>query len=170
MTIIKEDLEEDLEEEPMFYLKPDIFAGFVKDKKKFEFRVYLINPADEHYTRIIKLTAGIYSDEEGVLETSKGFKEMGELRPYSSLLIDRSDMRELDFLIWYKLDLYTKDSGDKPERLIEFELPKYNYEEIDLPIINQKGMKIKIKTRWGRSIMEQIKGMDMGSRYIKSRE
>ena len=145
------------------------FIGFIMNKKDHMFYVYLINPSDINYTRIVELTGAYCGDMDGLLESNKIVKEFEELHPKSSLLIDKSDWGELDFVIWYDLDLYRKGSTEENERVL-FQLPKYGmgYDSKieNLPIIRKKGLRINLDDRNdNESIEKKVKHMNMEGGY-----
>lgn len=146
------------------FIKP--LAGFIIDDENGIFQVYLINPSKKKYSQVIKLTGGFSGDDDGLIETSKVFKELGPLPSESVLKIDESDLDELDFVIWYHLDLI-----DDNNEVIQFrfQLPKYYWWCEDkfeiLPILNEKGMKFKPQERNGELIKERIKTLNMEPKY-----
>lgn len=146
------------------------FIGFIIDRKNYRFDVYLINPTNEHYKRVVLFT-GAYASQDGddLLQTSRLVKEKGELLPDSELLIDSSDLGELDFVIWYNLDLYT--SGAVNPEMLSFSILKYpwNYKKkvINLPILNREGMRIDLDRRQNNeSIAEIVKNDKKQDLYI----
>lgn len=139
------------------------FIGFTIDRKNYKFDVYLINPTNDHYKRVVLFT-GAHASQDGddLLQTSRLVKEKGELLPDSALLIDRSDLGELDFVIWYNLDLYPS-GGVNPE-IFSFSILKYpwNYKKnvINLPILNREGMRIDLERRQNDENIAKIVAKD----------
>jgi len=148
-----------------------VLAAGLKDDKAGTFQIYLVNPTGVHYTRVVTFTGAFCGDEEGVLETSKFTKERGALAPHSALLLETSDNWELDFVIWYHIDLYTEGHPTTLER-IWFSVPKYwSYREtiMKLPVLNLVGLRIEVlKRNWHGTIEQEVKQTHMGSQYIRT--
>ena len=125
------------------------FAAFIY-KQYYSFKIYLVNPTNTNYFRVVKLTGGFASDDDVLVETSKVMREIGTLSKKSYILLEESNSYDLDFVIWYHLDLYSEQTPTNPEK-VWFDLPKYGwgYEDniSDLPILNTKGMMIDLKNR-----------------------
>lgn len=138
------------------------FIGFIIDRKNYKFDVYLINPTNEHYKRVVLFTGAFASEEDELLQTSRLVKEKGELLPNSALLIDSSDLGELDFVIWYNLDLYP--SGSANPEMLSFSILKYPWDYkrkvINLPILDREGMKIDLKRRQNDESIAKIVAED----------
>ncbi|MCX6782032.1 MAG: hypothetical protein NTW66_02870 [Candidatus Magasanikbacteria bacterium] len=147
---------------------PPLFIGFIMEEKAFSFDVYLINNSNWKYKSVTIFTGAFMTVDDDLLETSKVVKVKGPLGAYSSIKIDRSDWNELDFVIWYHLDLVRAD--DTVEKYW-FCLPKgggdYDNKVIKLPIINRKGMSIELEARNGECIAEETKTIEMKSKYHK---
>lgn len=111
-------------------------------------------------------TGGFSSNEDGLLETSKVVREEGPMTACSTLQIDQSHWDELDFLIWYHLDLL---DGEGHLLKYWFQLPKYGrgYEEhvSFIPILEKESMVITLDERDGESIDEEVKTTNMESQY-----
>ena len=138
------------------------FIGFIIDRENYKFDVYLINPTNVHYKRVIVFTGAFASEEDELLQTSPLVKEKGELLPNSALLIDSSDLGELDFVIWYNLDLYP--SGAVSPEMLSFSILKYpwNYKKkvVSLPILNKEGIRIDLKRRQNNKGIAKIAAED----------
>lgn len=93
-------------------------------------------------------SGGFASADDDLIRTSTFTKDKGTLQPQSHVLLDESDYDELDFVIWYELEL-TDMEGRR--RVYQFHLPKYGagYEKAvqDIPILRQKGMPIVLRER-----------------------
>ncbi len=127
--------------------KNNLFVGFVIKKEENSFEVYLINPTNTSYSRVHLLTGGYCGVEDRLIQTKQVVREEGNLLPQKSLLIDKSDLGELDFTIWYHLDLYKE--GEQEPIKVRFELPRYHWdiEDVLLPILNVAGKKIELDPR-----------------------
>lgn len=140
----------------------ETFVGFVIDRENYKFDVYLINPTNKHYKRVVLFTGAFASEEEELLQTSRLVKEKGELLPNSALLIDSSDLGELDFVIWYNLDLYP--SGAVSPEMLSFSILKYPWDYkrkvINLPILNKEGMRIDLEIRQSDESIAKIAAKD----------
>lgn len=149
--------------------KQSLFIGFIMDKKTYDFDVCLINNSGDYYKKIKVFTGAYVSVDDDLLETSKVVRDKGQLSPYSAVTIDKSDWDELDYVIWYHIDLVS-DNGKISQYW--FQLPKYGwgYDEnlVRLPIIAKQGMIIELEKRDGEPITEEIKTIDMNSKYHKS--
>jgi len=118
------------------YLSQRLFIAFVMDKKDYNFYVHLVNNSPMNFQAVKVFTGGFSSNEDGLLETSKVVREEGPMTACSTLQIDQSHWDELDFLIWYHLDL-----------------------------LDEEGMVITLDERDGESIDEEIKTTNMESQY-----
>ncbi len=146
--------------------QPHPFVAFIRNENDFTYEAYLVNQTDISYTRVHSLTGSFCSVDEGLLETSKSVKEEGLLAPHSSLLLEKSDLGGLDFVIWYHLDLYAEGS-DEPLR-ISFNLPKggLGCDLSFLPIIEKEGARIELEIRSdGETIEEEVKHLKMDGGY-----
>ncbi len=145
------------------------FIGFVMEERDSSYEIHLINPTNVAYRRVYTLTGAFCGDDDGLIETSKVVKEKGPLSPNASVLLERGDINDLDFVIWYHLDLYT-DESLKP-MMLWFDLPKggWGYKAVDLPIVGKTGMPIELcKRNDTETIEDEIKYLDMNSKYRKS--
>lgn len=127
-----------------------VFAALVRNEDH-TFDVYLINPTDKYYTKVMYYTGGFASqDDDNLVETSRVVKDKGELPPHFALLIDKTDVYELDFVIWYWLDLHPYRVYDGLKK-VSFSLPKGGYGDRDnpqfLPVLNKKGLRIELEER-----------------------
>lgn len=171
---VEEGLEEEARKARLWVQLPekdqDLFVAFKMEKSDYSFTVDLVNNSRWDYDRVIVLTGAFASDDDGLLETSKVVREAGPLRAFSKIQIDKSDWYELDFVIWFNLDLIPVSPEQEIKRLT-FSLPKYGlgYREELLPIIDTRAMKISLQSRGPRDpvIKEQVKTMDMASKYHK---
>jgi len=152
------------------------FIGWVEFKKPNnepygDLGVYLINPTDKTYEKVEMFCGMFAGDTDSLLETSKMVKNLGSLKPHSSIKIDAMTWYDLDFVFWYHLDFF-KNSNEKPE-CYWFEIIKayaWKKEEVKmLPVFNKKGMKIILDPRGKEPIQEEIKTAHMESRYTESK-
>ncbi len=132
-----------------------LFIDFSKDITEFLFEVYLVNNTSECFKSIKMLSGGVISDEDTILETSKVVKDFGELKPYSKIKIDESDLGELDFKIWYWLDLIN-----------EYDDEKQFFASLPRGGGNENQVFINLMERTGKCIMEEIKDLNMDSQLI----
>ncbi len=151
--------------------KIEPFVAFIMNKKDYTFEVHLVNPTDIQYVRVFLLSGAFCSlDDDGLLETGKVVKEKGVLLPHSSIVLDASDWDELDFVIWYNLDLYPENSGTPTT--VSFDLPKYGGDYDDkielLPVLEKKGVRIELVESDRKIIEETIKTLYMEGKYTKS--
>ena len=82
---------------------------FKKDKKKWIFQVHLINNSDTNFREINQRSHWSTSNDDEYIQTSTSNKQLWALKTWSRLLIDESDLNELDFLISYFLELIDED-------------------------------------------------------------
>ena len=109
----------------------------------------------------------LLQDGEGILETSKTHKDLGELGSKKAILLEVLDFGMLDFMNWYELDLYV---GYQDNLKISFAfsgrgLTKDNLKKI--PVLNKKGYVIDFDLRNSNLIEEEVNGMDMKGKFIK---
>jgi hypothetical protein len=125
-----------------------LFAAMVySDEKKGKIDVYLVNvQKDVHYERLVSFNGGFMSSDDDLLETSKTLREYGQLNSMSALRIDLTDDYELDFTIWYMIDMY--EQGNPIPSRITFSLPRYGWfdkkKHIDIPILDAIGYQIEV--------------------------
>lgn len=149
------------------------FIAFIVNDRKSDYTVMLVNPTEKHYSRVVTLTGAYISIDEDLLETSKAVKERGELPPMSAINIESCDIDGLEFTIWYHVDLYEKDTVDPWH--VWFILPRVTgalsgYKPEKLPVISSQGVKIELEPCKERNIEEEIKGLNMESKYWKHGE
>ena len=167
---ITEDLEKEIIElkELIKSTQQEIFIAFIM-RDSGDFNVYLVNNSDFHFYETKVLTGAYMSVDEDLLETGKVVKKKGYLKPRSFIEIDKSDWDELDFVIWYHVDLY--DEKGLVVRQYWFQLPKYGwgYDEkvVKLPVVGEMGMIIDLDQRDKESIDDEVKHLDMESKYYK---
>ena len=128
-------------------LKENIFAGFIELKQEGLFQVYLINPTKFHYSRDVKVTGASYENMNSTICQ----KEQGTLLPNTALLVDESDVGELDLNIWYIFDLYEKENEmDKKPQRVSLSISwhdAYRKTLTDLPILNKAGRILELIDR-----------------------
>lgn len=143
------------------------FVAFVADKENYS--VYLINPTDIRYEKIVTLTGGNTDDGGGIMETGKSMKIQGVLEPRSFILLENSSLWVWgDYLVWYEADLY-EDIKNKP-MMVSFILPKYHFREskVMLPVLNVIGNITELSPRKVQTtIQEKVKTMNMDFVYRK---
>jgi hypothetical protein len=146
-----------------------IFVAFIKGSSEYE--AHLVNPTSLAFSRIQALTWAIAGDSDGLMQTSKGVRELGRLEPYSSLQLEKDTLDGLDFVILYHLDLYAEYNNDLV--LGKFNLPKghWEYKAQMLPVLNREGMQIDVALRDDKETIEQeILHIDMESSYKSNDE
>lgn len=130
------------------------------------FEVHLVNPTDQVYERVTILTGAFFSYEEYLVETAKVTSEKGELGATSSILLDRSDIGELDMMVWFHLDLL--GIGRTTPELYSFHLPKFAGKGTLLPVLNRNGTRIELEPRKDSiAIPELVKTLDMAGKTTK---
>lgn len=86
------------------------YAAMIMNTNEHMFEVYIINPTDVNFTRIYKTTGGF-----------NGW--CGELKAKSHLLLEKSNLDELDdFIVWYHLDFEAEHSSNNLR--VSLQLPK----------------------------------------------
>jgi hypothetical protein len=143
------------------------FAAFVTDSNNYW--IYLVNPTDKRYEKVVTLTGGQLSDDQGVLETGKSMKDWGALAPKSFIQIESSDLWGWgDGLVWFEVDLYS-DNKTTPEMFVFMPDKYYSLQhKVMLPVLNKIGIFNELAPRKEQtSIEEKIKKMNMGSVYHK---
>jgi hypothetical protein len=151
------------------FIKP--FVAFIKNDPDFTYEAFLVNPTDTTYLRVNSLTWGTASDSDGLLETSKGVREKGQLNPHSAILLEQDTRDGLDFVILYHLDMYEKNALQPMQ--VKFNLPKghWEYKTTQIPILNREGMIIDLAPRNTHETIEQeITHMNMESSYRSNDE
>jgi hypothetical protein len=152
-------------------VQPRLFVGFIINDETGEYCVYLINNSAINYKRVRALTGAYCSIDDDLLETSKSVSEKGPLAAGSKVLIEKSDIDGLDFVIWFHFDLFPEKGKIKK---YWFQLPKYyqlqENDKVMMPVINQAGWIIKLIERDGELIDEEIKTLVMESVYHKSKK
>jgi hypothetical protein len=157
----------------------DLFAGFIIGDRNHSFELYLVNPSDRFFWKVISLTGAFSGDESSLLETSRERARRGPLPEQFAIPLEIDDtIGGLDFVIWYELDLYETVRGQnlgpleemqsKPEK-VSLSLPKYGlgYTTEHLPVLNREGMRIPLVPRGedAETIDEKVKHIRMESVY-----
>lgn len=117
----------------------DIFIVFRKVERDFE--VYLVNGTDVTFNNA-SLKTGSYSGmDDDLIQTNTVNREIETIFKKSAILLDKSDLNELDFVIWYTL-LLPSGYKDKNVRKIRFQLPRHEYVESNerINILDKTGM------------------------------
>lgn len=125
-----------------------LFVGFVKNDNDFTYEAHLINLANIDFARVVTVTGATASDDDRVLNmTPSKPREWGPLPRQSSMLLEEGPRTELDWVIWYHLDVYP-DGHTDPLRL-KFNLPKghWEYKPTYLFIPPKSGMWIELAQR-----------------------
>ena len=94
-----------------------VFVAFVKPEEWGDYSVYLVNNTPVHNERVVALTGMFPSVDAGLLESTRARADRGALRPHSAILLEDGPAWELDFNIWYHLDLAPADPARPPERV-----------------------------------------------------
>lgn len=135
-------------------MKEKIFAALAVDWDKETYEIYLVNPTGVHYGKVSAYTGAFFSDDDGVVQTSRAAKNMGELRPYSWVRLEDSTTDGLDLAIWYWIDLECAN-GKRPAEKLMFTVPKYGYAACYeercgyLPVIEKICPRLDVETRPG---------------------
>ncbi len=145
------------------------FVAFTMNSQTNTYQVFLVNPTRTPYVRVVTLTGAFMTMDDDLVETSKAVKERGELLPMSALEIESGDVDDLEFSVWYHLDLYEQGAGDPVHSW--FSLPGamsalFGYKPESLPVISA-GQLIEMFPCPQRSIQEEIKTLVMESQYHK---
>ena len=74
--------------------------------------VYLVNNTDQAYSAVERLTGAFCSMDDDLMETGKRMTDMGGLPAASLAELEPSDTGELDFVVWYFLDM-TDQQGNQ---------------------------------------------------------
>jgi len=107
-------------------MEEKIFAALNVDWQEGRYQIFLVNPTEKSYRQVTAYTGAYFSDDDKVVEQSRFAKSMGELCPYSWVVLEDDTVNQLDFFIWYWLDLLPIDQS-LPAETLEFSLPKYKY-------------------------------------------
>ena len=125
------------------------FIGFIIDWKKMYYEINLVNPTDRKISSVLAYTGAFCGDTDGLIETSRVTREKGEILSNSSILLEKSDVDGLEFVIWFHLDIYFE--GEEKPLKVWFNIPKngWNYKDNEemLPVLNKKGQIIELKER-----------------------
>jgi len=151
-----------------------LFAAMVRlNDKNDGIDVYLVNNQDVEYSKVVVFTGGNMTIDEDLLETGKSYRKPKILHANSSLIIDYTDMYEIDdVLVWYHIDLYQK--GSTVPIKLTFSLYKgisFIFKKPEnLRLLNKEGYMIPLTLReqTGIPIKEEIKGMSLDPKYHKS--
>ena len=136
-----------------------LYIDFCKNVPDYTFNVHLVNNTATYIKSIKILSGGVQSDEDTIYETSKFVKDLGELKPFSRIKIDENDIRNLCFQIWYWVDIFNETGKMKKFFAL---LPRGGKKE--------NPINIELKERFGKSIQDEIKNMNMGSQRIDMKE
>lgn len=140
---------------------------FLQDIAGEFYTVFLVNPTNQKYTSVKKLTGAFTSIGDDLLETSKAVFNLPGISPHSHIKVDDIEWRERDFTVWYQLDLSLENGS---EMYLKGSVPKYLYSENKEFVrfgIDKEGWVLALTERPDEmSIDETIKTMHMESRYI----
>ena len=131
--------------------------------------VYLVNDTGAHFRSVMVLTGAFASDDDTVIETGKRVTEKEDLQPHSVREIGKADTGELDYVVWYDLDM-TDSNGNINQ--YQFSLPKYRNakEKTYIPLLERQGHRIDLKPRPGASIDDWVATHDMKGRSLDYRK
>lgn len=148
----------------------DIKTGKKTDEADIveEYEVYLVNNSDYPIEKVEMLVGGTASQDNGILETSKNYREFGKLGSKKVLLLESLDFGMLDYTNWYDLDLYLND-----EECLKlgfsfngWRVGKDTYKEV--PVLNRKGSPVDFDLSDRDSIKDKVKNLDMNSKFTKT--
>lgn len=127
-----------------------VFAAFVKPERFGDHSVYLVNNTPVHHERVVALTGMFMSVDGGLLESTHARSDRGALPPYSAILLESGPPWELDFNIWYHLDLFPADPARPPERVL-FQFGRTHFvrrgDPEPLPVLDRDGWPIELTPR-----------------------
>ena len=133
--------------------------------------VYLINDSDLRYPSVKVLTGAFCSIGDDLMETGKGVTEPVVLEGRSSLEIGASDTGELDFIVWYDLDL---TDGETYYRMYRFSLPKTyewdKYPTVMLPFVGEEGMVLPLMARNTGTIDDYVQKKGLAPKYFECKD
>lgn len=148
----------------------ELFLAFIPNGEEL-YDVFLVNPTDVLYQHVKKLTGGYasYGDDE-LSELGRSVWDLPSLDSHSYIKIgDLSVWFELDYVIWYYLDLVSS-SGIK--KYVRGSIPKYitsTYRDKKtlIPELGKEGIVLELKDREdNKSIEEVVKTLKMNARFI----
>jgi len=126
-------------------LNKTIVAGFLEFKEDDLFEVYLINLSNISFSRVVKRTGSSFEN----MNSNICEKEYKNFDPNTVILVDESDLGELDFNIWYMFELY-ENKNEREEKSIVLDL-SINWHDIyrqtltQLPIIGKTGKIMELR-------------------------
>ncbi len=130
-----------------------------------DYEVYLINDSKYDVLKLQMLAGGYASEDDGLIETSKTFKEFA-LNKKHALKLETLDFGMLDFVNWYHFDLWVNHEVLQLQAVInKAHALNEKVENKDVPILHKKGYVLPIDVRSGKPISQEIQEIDMGSRY-----
>jgi len=142
-----------------------LFVGFVMPNPWGDFFLYLVNGTKTYYKRVLALTGMFASMDNDLLESSHARSEKGDLPPCSSLLLEKGSSYDLDFVIWYHLDLFQGDSDQRPvHAFLSISKGGPTGSPIMLPILEQQGWVIKLRLEERKADPGKKKGSNRSSK------
>lgn len=127
--------------------------------------VYLVNDTDLLFPMVKVLTGAFASDDNNLIETSKLLRPAVELSPHSTIAIGKSDTGELDFIVWYDVDMLD-DNGKRYQFRFSLLKHRWQHKSAQIPLLDKSGYRIDLKAREGVSVKEWVQTHDMKSRYL----
>jgi len=132
-------------------MKP--YVAFVFDQHTFTYHVHLMNPTDVAYAKVVSETGGNASYGDEVMQTTHtelSKSNRGSLPKQSTMFIEYGNEFDLDWEIWYWLDLYR--AGHEQPWKVMLSIPKYGdgYKPEylrDGMLVGLTGMRIELRER-----------------------
>jgi len=125
-------------------------TSYILDKPSFGYKLYLINPTDVKYKKVVTM-CGSYFYGEGHVRVTNILNNENELLNNSFIMLEKEYLDIINSRTWYYLDLYKDDENSEVERLfLSFSIgytSLYEYYSCDITVLNLKGLPLGLFER-----------------------
>jgi len=155
--------------------RPGLFAVMALSSTKHldifrKIHIYLVNNTDTAYPKIKRLTGAFSSMDDDLMETGKRMTDMAALAAHSFAEVEGSDTGELNFVVWYSLDM-TDENGTYVQ--YGFTLPKpyhwEKYDQLQLPGCDTV-LILPLSQRTGDTIEDYVRDKGLAPKYFENRD
>ncbi|MBU6427110.1 hypothetical protein KGQ27_02610 [Patescibacteria group bacterium] len=171
---VKEELEEKHSDGDISGGDEKLSAAMVIHEDKFlegsTFRlidVYLINNTKINFPSVKVLTGAFCSMDDDLMKTGEAVTGPFQLPTKSILKIGASDMGELDYVVWFNIDLIDEKNA---LHTLSCRIPKYDHNKEMIPLLNVPAVKLELRKRSDESIDEYVKTHDLQPKYYTADE
>lgn len=128
-----------------------VYIGLVRRPALREYAIYLVNNSDVAYERVVSFTGMFASVDDSLLDSSRAGHDWGPLAPRVAMMLEDGDANDLDFIIWYWIDLYVSSKDDPVKLWFQTHKGLAVNPGTSLPLLAEPGYVLGLQTRRNRN-------------------